>query len=216
MLLQDRKDAGKKLAAMLNRYAGAKGMIVLGLPRGGVPVAYEVAVALGLPLDVFIVRKLGFPEHEELAMGAIASGNVLILNQELLDEIGVQDEIIEMVARREREELRRREELYRRGRPPLCLSNRGVIIVDDGLATGASMRAAVAAVRQHNPKETIVAVPLAAAEVCAEFSRIADKMFCYATPEPFWAVGYWYKDFEQTTDSEVQSLLDIAARSSAA
>lgn len=216
MLFQDRYDAGKKLAQKLLEYKDVNDVIILALPRGGVPVAFEVAHELRAPLDIFIVRKLGVPGHEELAMGAIASGDVLILNEGLVATLGITEGMIEAAASREAEELRRRESLYRRGRPARNLTGKQIILVDDGLATGASMRAATTAIKKHNPKKLVVAVPVAADETCDEFRQEVDEVVCYETPEPFWAVGMWYLDFSQTQDREVQSLLDSAARSEAA
>jgi putative phosphoribosyl transferase len=211
MAFRDRTDAGRRLAAKLGRYAGRPDVIVLGLPRGGLPVAYEVARALGAPLDVFVVRKLGTPGREELAMGAIASGGVRVVNEEVVQALGITLEELDEAAAREAEELRRREEAYRDGRPAPDLRDKVVILVDDGLATGSTMRAAVAAVRRLGPARVVVAVPVGAGETCGEFRAIADEMVCLATPEPFFAVGNWYEDFSQTTDDEVRDLLARAA-----
>jgi predicted phosphoribosyltransferase len=180
---------------------------VLALPRGGVPVGAEVAKALGAPLDVFIVRKLGVPGHEELAMGAIASGGVRVLNRDVLGYARITPQQLDAVAAREERELARREAEYRGNRPPLDVRGRTVIIVDDGLATGSSMRAAVQALRAMEPKRVIVAVPVGAAQTCEEFRGIVDEIVCLRTPEPFEAVGLWYDDFTQTTDAEVHALL---------
>lgn len=196
-------------------YAGRPEVIVLALPRGGVPVAYEVATALGAPLDVFLVRKLGVPGHEELAMGAVASGGVRVLNTEVVEALGISEQAIEGVAQQELRELERRERVYRGGRPPPELRDRVVILVDDGLATGSSMRAAVAAVRQQHPRRIVVAVPTAAAETCEDFRREVDEVVCLSTPEPFYAVGLWYRDFSQTSDDEVRALLERAAAAAA-
>ena len=209
---RDRSDAGRVLAAELAAFANRPDVIVLALPRGGVPVAYEVARALHAPLDVFLVRKLGLPGQEEFAMGAIASGGVRLLNEEVIRAYGISDAEIESVAEAEERELARREELYRDGRPPPPLAGRTVILIDDGLATGSSMRAAVLALREEHPARIIVAVPVAAAEVCDEFRGEVDEIVCAATPHPFYAVGLWYEDFSQTTDEEVHDLLERARR----
>jgi len=207
---RDRDDAGRQLAAALaERLAGRDDLLILGLPRGGVPIAAHAARALGAPLDVFIVRKLGVPGHEELAMGAIASGGVRVLNREVLDSMPVPLRAIEEVAAREQRELERREREYRGARPPLDARGRTVVIIDDGLATGSTMRAAVRALRAMEPRAVIVAVPVAARETCDEFRRDpdVDDIVCLSTPEPFQAVGLWYDDFTQTTDEEVHALL---------
>jgi predicted phosphoribosyltransferase len=211
-LYRDRRDAGRKLAAALERYRGRPGVTVLALPRGGVPVAYEVARALAAPLDVFIVRKLGFPEKEELAMGALASGGVRVLNETLLHRYHVPEPVVAAVVAREQRELMRREQAYRHGRPPAPVAGRTVILVDDGLATGSTMRAGVAGLRQRGPAHIAVAVPIAAPDTCAALAAVVDDIVCAATPEPFHAVGLWYDDFDQTGDDEVQRLLDAAAR----
>jgi predicted phosphoribosyltransferase len=204
---RDRADAGRVLAEKLADYAGREDVIVLALPRGGVPVAYEVARALGAPLDVFLVRKLGAPGHEELAMGAIASGDVVVMNDEVVKAMNVQaDDILDAIAS-ERRELARREEAYRDGRPPADVQGKTVILIDDGLATGSTMRAAVTALRRQGPARIVVAVPIGATSTCAEFQSIADDCICAATPEPFRAVGLWYDDFSQTEDTEVAELL---------
>jgi predicted phosphoribosyltransferase len=215
MLFRDRAEAGRFLAARLARYAGRTDVIVLALPRGGVPVGYEVARALGAPLDVFLVRKLGVPGREELAMGAIASGGVPVLNDEVVNALGISREEIEQVAAAEEEELERRERAYRGDRRPPDVRGRTVILVDDGLATGSSMRAAVAALRKLGPGRVVVAVPVGAPETCAEFRGEADEVVCGQTPEPFYAVGIWYEDFSQTTDEEVRELLERAAGANA-
>jgi predicted phosphoribosyltransferase len=207
---RDRAEAGRVLAEKLADYAGLEDVIVLALPRGGVPVAYEVASALGAPLDVFLVRKLGAPGHEELAMGAIASGGVVVMNDEVVKAMDVQaDEILDAIAS-ERRELARREEAYRDGRPPAEVRGKTVLLIDDGLATGSSMRAAVTALRRQGPARIVVAVPIGAASTCAEFQSIADDCICAVTPEPFRAVGLWYEDFSQTEDDEVAALLASA------
>ena len=206
-LFKDRRDAGRKLAHELMRYAGRGDVIVLALPRGGVPVGCEIARALGAPLDVFVVRKLGLPFHEELAMGAIASGGARLLNDEVIDMYGISDDEIEQVVASETRELERRQRLYRGDRPFPHLANRTAILVDDGLATGSTMRAAVMSLRQENPERIVVAVPVAARDTCDAFSDVSDDIVCLETPEPFAAVGLWYDNFEQTTDEEVHALL---------
>jgi erythromycin esterase-like protein/predicted phosphoribosyltransferase len=206
-LFRDRREAGRRLAEKLAAYANRPDVLVLALPRGGVPVGYEVARALGAPLDVFVVRKLGVPGYEELAMGAVATGGVRVLNEQLVERLGIPEPMIEAVAARERQELARRERLYRGGRPPPDVRGRTVILVDDGLATGATMHAAIQALRQQNPARIVVAVPTAAPEICEEMKTKADDVICAITPEPFDAVGRWYRDFSQTTDEEVGALL---------
>jgi putative phosphoribosyl transferase len=186
--------------------------LVLGLPRGGVPVAFEVARALNAPLDIFLVRKLGLPGQEELAMGAIASGGVMVLNSEVVDTLRVPDRIIHQIAAQEQRELERRERLYRGDRPPPDVRNKTVILVDDGMATGSSMRAATAALREQGPDRIVVAVPVAAPEACEKFRDIVDDIVCAITPAPFYAIGLWYEDFSQTTDDEVRDLLARAAQ----
>jgi erythromycin esterase-like protein/predicted phosphoribosyltransferase len=203
----DRRDAGKQLAARLHAYANRPDVLVLGLPRGGVPVAFEVAEALGAPLDIYLVRKLGVPGHEELAMGAIATGGVRVLNREVMSELHLPDEALEVVTARELAELERRERLYRGDRPPPAVQGKTVILVDDGLATGSTMRAAVASLRQQTPARIVGAVPVAAPAVCRELQGVVDEMVCALTPETFYAVGLWYEDFRPTTDKDVQSLL---------
>jgi len=205
---RNRRDAGRRLAAELREYAGRADVIVLALPRGGVPVGFEVATALGVPLDVFVVRKLGLPWHEELAMGALASGGVRILDHDLIRTARVSDDDLLRVTAQEQAELERRERRYRGGRQFPPLDHMTVILVDDGLATGASMRAAVAALRKDNPSRIVVAVPVAAPETCDAFRSVADQIICAETPEPFDAVGLWYDDFSQTTDDEVFELLE--------
>lgn len=201
---RDRRQAGRALAALLRGYEGREDCLVLALPRGGVPVAREVADALRLPLDVYVVRKLGAPGHPELAMGAIATGGVRVLNREVVDALNVPEDTIAAVAADEQHELQRREREYRGDRAAPRLEGRTVILVDDGLATGASMRAAVAAVRSSDPGRIVVAVPVAAAETCREIEELADEVVCARTPEPFQAVGMWYDDFEQVTDAQVR------------
>jgi predicted phosphoribosyltransferase len=208
---RDRADAGRQLAAELSEYADRPDVLILGLPRGGVPVAFEVAKALHAPLDVFLVRKLGFPGHEEFAMGAIATGGVRILDGEVLRMFNVPVDVIEEVTRVERQELERREREYREDRPPPNVESHSVILIDDGLATGSTMRAAVAALRKEGAKKIIVAVPVAPPETCDAMREEADEVVCAITPEPFRAVGLWYSDFSQTTDEEVRELLARAA-----
>jgi predicted phosphoribosyltransferase len=203
----DRREAGRLLAAKLAAYANRPDVVVLALPRGGVPVAFEVAQALNAPLDVFVVRKLGVPGYEELAMGAVATGGLRVLNDQIVQDLRIPDYVIDRVAAEEGEELTRRERAYRGGRPPLDVRGRTVILVDDGLATGATMRAAVMALRQHRPAHIVVAVPTASPETCEELKTEVDEVVCAITPEPFHAVGYWYEDFTQTTDQEVRELL---------
>ena len=203
----NRVEAGLQLAQKLEKYAGRDDVIVLGLPRGGVPVAYEVAKHLGVPLDVFIVRKLGVPGFEELAAGAIASGGVRVLNEDVMRAIPHADQTIEAVAARETAELKRREQIYRQERQGPELKDRIVILVDDGLATGATMRAAVKALRQQGVAKIVVAVPVGPAETCREFEEQADETICLRTPTFFQAVGQYYEDFSQTTDEDVRELL---------
>jgi putative phosphoribosyl transferase len=213
---RDRADAGRALARVLSHYAGRDDVIVLALPRGGVPVAAEVAKELGAPLDVFLVRKLGVPGHEELAMGAIASGGVLVLDEGVLRWLGISEEQVQRALARELDELRRREAAYRDGRPLPDLKSKTVILVDDGLATGASMQAAARAVRRHEPARIVIAVPVASRATCNQFRDDVDEVVCAVTPEPFYAVGNWYEDFSQTSDEEVQELLERAAAESGA
>src|SRR3954470_7828515 len=208
----DRLEAGRVLARKLGQYADRPDVLVLALPRGGVPVAYEVALALGAPLDVFLVRKLGVPGHEELALSAIATGGVRLLNPDVVHGLRIPPEVIDRVAATERAELERREREYRGDRPPPDVRGKTVILIDDGLATGASMRAGVAALRQGQPARVVVAVPIAAPSTCAEFQDEVDEVICARTPEPFYSVGLWYDDFAQTTDEEVRDLLRRAAR----
>lgn len=212
MQFRDRRDAGKKLAGELVEYAGRTDVLVLALPRGGVPVAYEVAVALNVPLDVFIVRKLGLPGREELAVGAIASGGIRVLNEDVVGLLNVPQDVISVVARRELQELQRREQMYRGERPGPDVRDRTIILIDDGLATGASMRAAIAGLRAQHPARIVVAVPTASKEACEGLRHEVDQMVCGMTPEPFYGVGKWYEDFRQTTDEEVRVLLEEANR----
>ena len=203
----DRREAGRDLARLVAEIDNPHDVVVLALPRGGVPVAYEIAQALNAPLDVFLVRKLGTPGHQELAMGAIASGGIRVLNDEVVHALGIRPDQIDAVARREQMELERRDAYYRRGRPFPLLRNRTVILVDDGLATGTTMRAAVQAVKQQHPARVVVAVPVGAPETCSALGAVADQVICARTPTPFSAVGQWYQDFTQTTDEEVVALL---------
>lgn len=207
-IFQNRTDAGQFLAEKLSEYANRSDVVIIGLPRGGVSVAYQVARELQAPLDILVVRKLGVPGHEELAMGAIASGGVRVLNDDVLSYLNIPEDIIELVIESELRELERREREYRGDRQPIDLHHRTVIIVDDGLATGSSMRAAVRAVRAQQPTKIVVAVPVGARETCESFQREADTVaVCAITPEPFKAVGLWYSDFSQTTDEEVRKIL---------
>jgi len=208
---RDRTEAGRVLAGELDRYAGRDDVVLLALPRGGVPVAREVAKALGAPLDVFVVRKLGVPGHRELAMGAVASGGALVLDERLIRSLGITKAEIQETIAAEMRELERRERAYRDGRDLPELTGKTVILVDDGLATGSTMRAAALAVRRHHPARIVVAVPVAAAETCDEFRGEVDEIICAVTPRPFHAVGLWYDDFSQTSDEEVRELLAQAA-----
>ena len=209
-IFKDRRDAGKQLAKELSDFKGQDDAIVLGLPRGGVPVAFEVAKALNLPLDVFIVRKLGVPGQPELAMGAIASGGIQVLNDSVVRRAGISESQIEDVAQQEKEELKQREKAYRGARPNIDLQGKTVLLVDDGLATGASMRAAISALREHNPDKIILAVPTAPTDTCQEFKPEVDQIICLRTPTPFWGVGGSYQNFSQTTNEEVRELLNKA------
>jgi predicted phosphoribosyltransferase len=211
MVLKDRHEAGRMLASRLMSYANRPDVVVLALPRGGVPVGYEVARSLNVPLDIFVVRKLGVPGHPELAMGAIASGGVRVLNDDVVRGLRIPQQLIDAVTAREQQELERREREYRDGRPPLDVRGRTVILVDDGLATGSSMRVAARALRAKQPARIVVAVPVAAPSTCEAFASEVDEVVCAVTPEPFWAVGQWYKDFGQTTDEAVRDLLRRAA-----
>ncbi len=208
MLFRDRAEAGRVLADRLAAYANYPDAMVLALPRGGVAVAFEIAAALNLPLDIFVVRKLGLPGHEEFAMGAVASGGARVLNQDLIRQLSLSNEIIEHIVAREQRELERRERTYRGQRPVLDVRDRTIIIVDDGLATGSSMRAAIAALRQKRPTKLIVAVPVGARLTCSELEALADEVICLETPENFSAVGLCYKDFSQITDEDVKYLLE--------
>jgi putative phosphoribosyl transferase len=206
-LFRDRTEAGRLLEARLEEYAGKPDVIVLALPRGGVPVAYEVARALHAPMDVFVVRKLGIPGQEELAMGAVATGGVRVLNDQVVRGLGIPDYVIDAVVDWETEELQRRERVYRGDRPPPDVRGKTVILVDDGLATGSTMLVAVRALRQQGPARIVVAVPVASPDTCELLKAHVDEVVCAATPEPFYAVGLWYRDFSQTTDDEVRELL---------
>lgn len=214
MLFEDRFEAGRVLASKLGEFSGRQDVVVLALPRGGVPVGYEVAQALHAPLDVFVVRKLGPPGQEELAMGALASGGITVLNREVIQALGIPQQTIDAVVATEQIELERREREYRDGRPAVNVRGRVAIVVDDGLATGSSMRVAAKALRKEAAAQIVVGVPVASASTCAEFEAEVDKIVCATVPEPFWAVGQWYRDFSQTTDEEVRELLARAAASS--
>jgi predicted phosphoribosyltransferase len=203
----NRREAGATLADLLSRFADRDDVVVLALPRGGVPVAFEVAQALHAPLDVFVVRKLGVPGRAELAMGAIASGGVRVLNDDVIAWSGTSPAALEAVTRAERTELERRESAYRSGQPALPVQGKTVILVDDGLATGSTMQAAVLAVERLQPSKVVVAVPVGAADACLTLDKVADEVICAMTPEPFSAVGLWYRDFSQTSDDEVRHLL---------
>ena len=206
---KNRKEAGQILASRLRKYADQK-PIVLGLPRGGVPVAFEVAMALHAPLDVFVVRKLGVPGQEELAMGAIASGDVRVLNKPVVEDLRISEEAIETETRKEQEELKRRELLYRGKRPPLDVSNRTVVLVDDGIATGSTIKAAIAALKKQKAGRIVVAVPVAPASTIDELKTEVDEVICVSTPEFFNAISLWYDEFPQTSDEEVRELLKKA------
>jgi len=211
VLFRNRSDAGRLLAGALEDYKDQPDVLVLALPRGGVPVAYEVARALNVPLDIFLVRKLGVPGHEEVAMGAIASGGIRLLNDDLVRQLNISREAIESVAAREEQELERRERLYHGDKPAPNVRGRSVIVVDDGLATGSTMKVALAALREQQPAKLIVAVPVAPPDTCESLRQDADDVLCAVTPEPFMAVGAWYQSFEQTTDDEVRDLIQRAA-----
>jgi predicted phosphoribosyltransferase len=206
---RDRAQAGQLLSHKLKAYADGADVLILALPRGGVPVAREVARSLHVPLDVFLVRKLGAPGQEELAMGAIASGGVRVLNDEVVEALGISSRVIDLVTARELGELARREHLYRDGHPAPAVAGKTVILVDDGLATGSTMRAAVAALRQAKPKRIVVAVPIAATRTCEELAEEVDEIVCYHTSEPFYSVGFWYEDFSQTSDEEIREILEL-------
>lgn len=208
---QDRREAGRLLAAKLESHTGDPSLLVLALPRGGVPVGYEVALALNTPLDVFLVCKLGAPGYEELALGAISSGGTRILNHEVIQHLGISERMIEAITSEKLQELERREKRFRGEREPAPIEGRTIILTDDGLATGASMRAAARALKTKRPKSIIVAVPIGSADTCNQIRAEADEVVCAMTPEPFYAVGAWYSDFMQIPDEEVRSLLDHAA-----
>jgi putative phosphoribosyl transferase len=210
MIFQNRHHAGRVLAGLLRHYADRSDVVVLGLPRGGVPVAYEVAQELRAPLDVFLVRKLGVPGHEELAMGAIASGGVQVLSHDTIEHLRISNETIRRVAAEEEHELHRRETLVRGDRPGLAVQDQIVILVDDGLATGATMKAAAEALRRQSPARVVVAVPVASISTCQGFEGYVDEVVCAETPSPFYAVGMWYEDFSQTSDREVERMLQDA------
>jgi putative phosphoribosyl transferase len=211
-LFADRADAGRRVADSLAEFADDPNVIVLALPRGGVPVGYEIATRLHAPLDVYVVRKLGVPGHEELAMGAVASDGTCVVDEELIESLGVDTITLGQVVQREVDELRRREAAYRGGRPEPDLAGKVAIVVDDGLATGSTMRAAATALRQRRPRAIVTAVPVAAPRTCAALSSVVDRVVCAATPEPFRAVGLYYANFEQTSDDEVRRLLAAAAQ----
>ncbi len=206
----DREHAGKFLANQLSEYANTSDVIILALPRGGVPVAYEIAHKLSAPLDVLIVRKLGVPGHQELAMGAISSGGAIVLNEELITTLGISEPSIERVIEAEENELLRRETLYHVHGPLLDLHGKTIVLVDDGIATGATMKVAIKALRQKRPAKIIVAVPVAARDTCNEMVKLADQLVCPLKPINFYAVGLWYENFSQTSDDEVRTLLDKA------
>jgi putative phosphoribosyl transferase len=212
MIFTNRTEAGRRLASRLKKYANREDVIVLGIPRGGVPVAFEVATALRAPLDVFVLRKLGVPGHEELAFGAIGSGGVRILDMDTVEGLGISSLDIELVTRMERKELERRERAYRGGRPSLNVKGLTAILVDDGIATGSSMRAGVRALRQLKPASVVIATPVAPASTCNRLRREVDELVCLETPEPFYGVGRFYRDFSQLSDEEVNELLDRALR----
>src|SRR5436190_21128919 len=208
MIYRDRSEAGKHLAARLAKYANRDDVLVLALPRGGVPVGFEVAKQLHVPLDIFLVRKLGLPGHEELAMGAISTGGVRVLNEDVVDYLQIPEGVIDAIAAIELRELERRERAYRGDRPEPDVQGKTIILVDDGLATGSTMRAAAVALRQQNPARIVIAVPVSAPQTCDEYRMGVDEIICVRTREPFYGVGQWYVDFSQTTDDEVRDLLE--------
>ncbi|MFP4418440.1 MAG: phosphoribosyltransferase [Chitinivibrionales bacterium] len=211
---ENRKEAGQYMARLLEMYADRTDVVVLGLARGGVPVAYEVACKIHAPLDVFVVRKLGAPSQPELAMGAIAGGGALVRNEDVIASLGITDQMIEQVAQQERRELVRREKVYRGDRQAVPVKDKTVILMDDGLATGASMKVAVMGLKQYDPAKIVVAVPVASADACDYFESLVDEAVCAMTPQPLFAIGYWYRDFDQTTDEQVQQLLRKAEQHS--
>jgi putative phosphoribosyl transferase len=211
-IFRNRIEAGRRLAALVARYANRPDVMVLALPRGGVPVAFEVAKSLNAPLDIFVVRKLGLPGDEELAMGAVASGNVRVINEEIVRSFGVSDAVLDAVTEREKTELRRRELSYRGDAPVPDLAGRTILVVDDGIATGSTMRAAVAALRRQHPSRVVVAVPVAPPSTCQELELTADEVVSVMTPEPFYAVGQWYAIFDQTSDEQVRELFERSQR----
>ena len=215
MIYSNRSEAGKYLATKLLDYANRHDVIVLALPRGGVPVGFEVAKALNAPLDIFLVRKLGVPNYEEHAMGAIATGDIRVLNEDTVNYLDIPDEVIDLVAAREMKELKRRERAYRGNRSEPDVRGKTVVLVDDGLATGSTMRAAVEALRQKGPSRIVVAVPVSAPDTCDEYRMGADEVVCASIPESFYGVGEWYLDFTQTSDEEVRELLETASASEA-
>jgi putative phosphoribosyl transferase len=212
MIFQNRAEAGQQLASRLGKYANREDVIVLGVPRGGVPIAFEVATALNLPLDIFVLRKLGVPGHEEFAFGAIGSGGIRVLDRQVIESLGLSNMVIELVTRAERAELARREQIYRGGRPPLNVCGKTVILVDDGIATGASLTAGVHAIRQMKPAAIVIAAPVAPRSTVNRLRREVDDLVCVETPERFYGVGQFYSDFSQVSDEEVNALLDSAYR----
>jgi putative phosphoribosyl transferase len=212
MIFRNRQEAGRRLASLLGKYANREDVIVLGVPRGGVPIGFEVATALNLPLDIFVLRKLGVPGHEELAFGAIGSGGVRVLNASVVEQLGISDLDIALVTQAEREELERRERLYRGSRPSLDVHGRTVILVDDGIATGSSLRAAIHALREMKPAGIVIATPVAPQGTLSRLRHEVDELVCAEMPEPFYGVGQFYRDFSQVSDEEVNELLDRASR----
>jgi putative phosphoribosyl transferase len=212
MIFQNRAEAGQRLASLLGMYANREDVIVLGVPRGGVPIAFEVATALNLPLDIFVLRKLGVPGHEEFAFGAIGSGGVRVLDRQVVQSLGLSNMVIDLVTRTERAELARREQIYRGQRPPLNVRGKTVILVDDGIATGASLTAGVHAVRQMQPAAIVIAAPVAPRSTIKRLRHEVDDVVCVETPERFYGVGQFYHDFSQVSDEEVNALLDSAYR----
>jgi len=210
MIFANRTEAGRRLAARLKKYVNRNDVIVLGIPRGGVPVAFEVAAALNLPLDILVLRKLGVPGHEELAFGAIASGGIQVLDADIVEGLGISDLMIKLVTRAEAEELNRRERLYRGGRPPLDVYGRTVIVVDDGIATGSSLRAALRALREMKPAAVTIATPVAPQATCNHLRSEVEELVCLEMPEPFYGVGQFYGDFSAVSDDEVNELLERA------